>query len=120
MDLIKEKPSVPKPSEAFYILCNNIDTPLFIRCDCTFSYGREDKDYHFSLPVKIKDDEMFDEARGIRFVKLQQDKILWENYIDLVEKDLMIHRVKYAQETKCSADLPLSLLKLAKNISKRT
>jgi hypothetical protein len=108
----------PKPSEVFLILCRIEDSLLF-HCDCSFLYRREDKKANFLLPVKVED-ELFDEIRGVRFVKLGQDKILWENSVDLVETDVMVHRVRFTHEGKCSADLPQKLVKQAKAISRRT
>lgn len=107
-----------KPSEGFLELCN-LEASFVFRCDCSFSYRREDEDVHFPLPVQIED-ELFDEIRGVRFVKLQQNKILWENFLDLVETDLMVHRIKFAHEGKFSVDLPQKLLKQAKAISQKT
>ena len=71
------------------------------------------------MPIKFEG-EIFDEVRGLKFVKLEQDKILWENSVDLVETDLMLHRVRFAQEGKCSLDLPRKLLLRARDISLRT
>lgn len=107
-----------KPSEQFLKLCGLEDSFLF-RCDCSFSYRRGDKEVYFPLPVEIED-ELFDEVRGVRFVKLQQDKILMENSLDLVETDVMVHRVRFAHEGKFSVDLPQKLLKQAKTISRKT
>jgi len=107
-----------KPSEGFLELCNLEDSFVF-HCACSFSYRREDEDVHFPLPVQIED-ELFDEIRGVRFVKLQQNKILWENSLDLVETDLMVHRIRFAHEGKFSVDLPQKLLKQAKAISQKT
>jgi len=107
-----------KPSEIFLNLCNMKESLLF-RCYCSFLYRREDEKIYFSLPIKI-DYELFDEVRGIRFVKLQDNKILWENSLDLVETDLMIHRIQFVHEGKCSTDLPRKLLKQAKVISRKT
>ena len=107
-----------KPSEGFLELCNLEDSFVF-RCDCSFSYRRGDKEVYFPLPIKIED-ELFDEVRGVRFVKLQQDKILMENSLDLVETDVMVHRVRFAHEGKFSVDLPQKLLKQAKTISQKT
>jgi hypothetical protein len=107
-----------KPSEVFLSLCSMKDSFLF-HCYCSFLYSREDKEEYFLLPIKV-DYELFDEVRGIRFVKLQDDKILWENSLDLFETDLMIHRIKFVHEGKCSTDLPQKLLKQAKVISRKT
>lgn len=107
-----------KPSEVFLNLCHTEDSFLF-HCDCLFLYGREDEEVNFALPVKLEDG-LFDEIRGVRFVKLQQDKILWENSIDLIETDVMTHRVRFTREGKCSADLPQRLLRQAKAISRDT
>lgn len=108
-----------KPSEVFLNLCHMEDSLLF-RCDCLFFYNRKkDEEMYFPLPIKL-DHELFDEVRGIRFVKLQNDKILWENSLDLVETDLMVHRIKFVHEGKCSTDLPRKLLKQAKVISRKT
>ncbi len=108
----------PKPSEQFIKICSLEDLFLF-RCDCSFSYKRGDKEVHFPLPIEIED-ELFDEIRGVRFVKLRQDKILMENFLDLIETDLMVHRVRFAHEGKFSVDLPQKLLKQAKSISRKT
>lgn len=107
-----------KPSEIFLNLCNMKESFLF-HCYCSFLYSREDEEKYFLLPIKL-DHELFDEVRGIRFVKLQNDKILWENSLDLVETDLMVHRIKFVHEGKCSTDLPRKLLKQAKVISRKT
>ena len=107
-----------KPSEGFLKLCDLEDSFLF-RCDCSFSYKRGDKEVHFPLPIQLEDG-LFDEIRGVRFVKLQQDKILWENSLDLIEIDLMVHRIRFAREGKFSMDLPQKLLKQAKAISRET
>lgn len=118
MPKLKVETTSPKPSEGFLQLCN-LDTSLLFRCDCAFTYRRGDEGVNFPLPVKI-DDELFDEIRGVRFVKLEKDKILLENSLDLVETDLMIHRIKFAHEGKCSLDLPQRLLRQARTISRRT
>jgi len=107
-----------KPSEGFLKLCNLEDSFVF-HCTCSFSYRREDKEVHFLLPIQVED-ELFDEIRGVRFVKLQQNKILWENSLDLVETDLMVHRIRFVHEGKFSVDLPQKLLKQAKAISQKT
>jgi hypothetical protein len=112
------KPSSSKVSEIFLRLCR-VESLLLFRCDCSFSYRREEKGIYFPLPIKIED-ELFDEVRGIKLVKLQQDKILLENYVDLVEPNLMIHRVKFLHEGKCTIDLPQKLLRQARKISKST
>ncbi|MDH5695378.1 MAG: hypothetical protein OEZ00_02040 [Dehalococcoidia bacterium] len=112
------KPTTPKPSEVFLRVCN-LETSLVFRCDCSFIYKREGEGVYFPLPIKLED-ELFDEIRGVRLVKLQQDKILLENFIDLVEPDVMIHRIKFAHEGKCSVDLPQRLLRRAKTISRNT
>lgn len=118
MPKLKVETTTIKPSEAFLQLCN-LDTSLLFRCGCSFFYRRGDEGIQFVLPIKI-DDEMFDEVRGLRFVKLQQDKILLENSVDLIETDLMIQRIKFAHEGKCSVDLPQRLLRQARRISLRT
>ena len=115
--LISETTS-PKPSEQFIKICSLEDFFLF-RCDCSFSYRRGDKEVYFPLPIEIEDG-LFDEIRGVRFVKLQHDKILMENFLDLIETDLMVHRVRFAHEGKFSVDLPQKLLKQAKSISRKT
>lgn len=107
-----------KPSDGFLELCKLEDSFVF-HCDCSFLYSRGDEEGYFPLPIKI-DHELFDEVRGIRFVKLQHDKILWENSLDLIETDLMVHRIKFVHEGKCSTDLPQKLLKQAKAISQKT
>jgi len=112
------EPTSLKPSEGFLQLCN-VETSFSFRCDCSFLYSRGDKKEFFPLPIKI-DHELFDEVRSIRFVKLQNDKILWENSLDLIETDLMVHRIKFVHEGKCSTDLAQKLLKQAKAISQKT
>jgi hypothetical protein len=112
------KPTTSKPSEVFLLVCN-LETSLVFHCDCSFSYKREDEGIHFLLPVKIED-ELFDEIRGVRFVKLQQDRILLENSLDLVEPNLMVHRVRFTHEGRCSVDLPQKLFKQARTISRKT
>ena len=107
-----------RPSDIFLQLCN-LETPLFLRCDCSFLYRREDKVVYFPLPLKFEG-ETYDEVRGIRFVKLEQNKVLWENSLDLIEPDRMIHRIKFAHESRCSIDLPQKLLRRAKDVSRRT
>lgn len=108
----------PKPSEQFLKLCSLRSVFLF-RCDCSFSYSRSDEDVHFALPIKLED-ELFDEIRGLRFAKIHKGKILMENSVDLVETDLMTHRVRFAQESSFTADLPQKLLKQAREISRKT
>lgn len=105
-----------KPSEVFVNLCHMEDS-LFFRCDCSFIYKGEET--YFPLPIKLED-KLFDEIRGIRLVKLQQGKILLENFIDLVEPDVMIHRIKFVHEGRCSVDLPQRLLRRARTISLNT
>jgi hypothetical protein len=112
------KPTTPKASEAFLQICK-LETSSLFRCDCSFSYRREEKEVHFALPIKVEDD-LFDEIRGIRLVKLQQDKILLENFMDLVEPNLMIYRIKFLHEGRCSADLPQKLLRQARTISRKS
>lgn len=116
--VLKSASKTLKPSEVFLNLCRLEDAFLF-HCDCSFLYTREDEEVNFALPVKIENG-LFDEIRGVRFVKLQQDKILWENSIDLIETDVMVHRVRFTHEGKCSADLPQRLLRQAKAISRGT
>lgn len=108
-----------KPSDQFIKLCE-LEGLFLFRCDCSFSYRRGDKEVYFPLPIQLEKDGLFDEIRGVRFVKLQQDKMLMENSLDLVETDLMVHRVRFAQESKFTMDLPQKLLKQAKDISKST
>jgi len=115
---LKIKPTSPTPSEGFLQLCSQ-ETSLLFRCTCSFLYRRGDEGIQFVLPIKI-DDELFDEVRAIRFVKLQQDKILLENSLDLIEDDLMVHRIMFVHEGKCSVGLPQKLLKQARAISQRT
>ncbi len=107
-----------KCSDAFSYLCN-IKVDLLYRCDCIFSYAKEDDIVPFVLPVEAGN-KIFDEIRGIRFVKLDNEKILWENSIDLPEIDRMTHRVKFAIDSKCNFDLPRTLLKRAREISRKT
>lgn len=118
MPILRIGPTRQKPSEAFLKLCHLEDSFVF-HCDCSFSYTRKDEEVNFPLPVKLEDG-LFDEIRGVRFVKLRQDKILWENSVDLIETDVMVHRVRFTHEGKCSADLPQKLLRQAKAISRRT
>lgn len=115
---LRVEPTSPKPCEAFLQVCN-LEIPLVFRCDCSFFYKREDKEIYFALPIKLED-ELFDEIRGIRLVKLQQDKIMLENFVNLVEPGVMIHRIKFVHEGRCSADLPQRLLRRAKAISRNT
>jgi hypothetical protein len=114
----KVETTSPKPSEAFTQLCN-LEGSFLFHCDCAFTYKRGDEGINFPLPIQI-DDELFDEIRGVRFVKLEQNKILLENSLDLIEADLMMHRIKFAHEGKCSVDLPQRLLRQARRISRRT
>jgi hypothetical protein len=118
--ILRERPveTALKPSEAFSTLCK-LEKALLVHCDCSFLYKRNDEHVTFLLPLKM-DGEIYDEIRGIKFVKLQEDKILWENSVDLIDLDSMIHRVKFAQESKCSWDLPQELLRRARDISRKT
>lgn len=118
MPKLKVKITSPKPSEAFMQLCN-LESSFLFRCDCALTYRRGDEGVNFPLPIQL-DDELFDEIRGVRFVKLEQNKILLENSLDLVETDLMIHRIRFAHEGKCSVDLPQRLLRQARTISRKT
>ncbi len=115
---IEEEPTSLKPTQAFLQLCNLKSNFLF-RCDCSFYYRRDEKGIYFQLPIKIEGG-IFDEVRGIRFVKLEKGNILLQNSVDLVENDLIIHRVRFAQEERCSLDLPQKLLMRARDISIRT
>lgn len=110
--------STTKASDIFLHLCN-LETDLLLRCDCLFSYAREDKKVPFFLPVEV-DWELFDEMRGVRLVKLENERILWENSLNLVDKNTLTHRVKFATDAKCSLDLPQKLLRRARDISRKT
>lgn len=110
--------STTKASDIFLHLCN-LETDLLLRCDCLFSYAREDNKVPFFLPVDV-DWELFDEMRGVRLVKLENERILWENSLDIVDNNTLTHRVKFAIDAKCSLDLPQKLLRRARDISRKT
>lgn len=110
--------SRPKVSDAFARICD--EKQVLFRCECLFSYKREEDTVPFALPIELKDYKMFDEIRGMRLVKLENEKILWENSLDLPDIDTMTHRVKFAIDSKCNIDLPNLLLKRAKEISSKT
>lgn len=110
--------STTKASDIFPHLCN-LETDLLLRCDCLFSYAREDEKVPFFLPVEV-DWEIFDEMRGVRLVKLEKERILWENSLNLVDNNTLTHRVKFAIDAKCSLDLPQKLLRRARDISRKT
>ena len=117
-DWFSEEPTKLKPTEAFLELCK-IDTTFFFRCDCLFYYRKGESDVYFQLPIKL-DGDLFDEIRGVKLVKMEQNNILWQNSVDLIETNMMTHRVRFAQEGYCSLDLPLKLLMRARDISIRT
>lgn len=110
--------SSPKASEVFQKLCR-LDVTFSFHCSCTFLYKREDRKVSFILPFHVED-ELFDEVRGLRFVKIEQEKILWENTLNLIDPNLMEHRIKFLHEGKCSEDLPQKLLNRAVTISLKT
>lgn len=107
-----------KVSDVFSYICNIKDALLF-QCDCVFSYDRKDKFVPFVLPIKV-DYQMFDELRGLRFVKLENEKIIWENSINIPNTDTMTHRVRFAIDSRCHLDLPKTLLTRAREISRKT
>ena len=117
-DWFSEELTKLKPTEAFLKLCK-IDTTFFFRCDCLFYYRKGESDIYFQLPIKL-DGDLFDEIRGVKFVKMEQNNILWQNSVDLIEPNMMTHRVRFAQEGYCSLDLPRRLLMRAREISIRT
>src|SRR3990172_1608674 len=108
-----------KVSDVFTYLCDEKRELLF-RCECLFSYKREVETSLFTLPIDLQDYKMFDQLRGMRLVKLENEKILWENSIDLPDMDTMTHRVKFAVDSTCNLELPNLLHKRAKEISRKT
>lgn len=107
-----------KVSDVFSYICS-IKNDLLFQCDCIFSYNRKDKVVPFVLPIKV-DYQMFDELRGLRFVKLENEKVIWENAINIPNIDTMTHRVKFAIDSRCHLDLPKILLTRAREISRKT
>lgn len=111
-------PTTLKPSEGFLHICK-LESPLLFRCDCSFTYTQAAEKVPFYLPIQMED-EFFNEIRGVKLVKLEHGKILWENYLDLIESDKMTHRIKFARYVNCTSDLPQKLLRQAKEISLKT
>lgn len=105
----------PKPTEVFLQLCN-LETSFLFRCDCLFSHKRGQEGVQFPLPMKITGDA-FTEIRGLRLVRTEQGKIVYEKSLDLVDSDTLTNRIKFVHEGRCSVELPLKLLQRAKQIS---
>jgi hypothetical protein len=102
----------PKALEYFVTLCES-DKILLFKCISVFMHKRDDKDSFFMLPLRLPEQPSsgsYDEIRGIRIVKLKDNKIVVENSFDLIEESTITQTVKFAYEAKFALDLPQTIL----------
>lgn len=92
---------------------------LTFEVDTNFHYSEKKFKSRVLLPIKLSDDDLFDEVRGLRLVKLAEGKKLFSLIIDCPNNEDYYHTVYFSYVGNISETLPKLVLEEAVNISKR-
>ena len=96
-----------------------IKTKLTFEVDADFKYSGKKFISRMKLPIKLSDEEHFDEVRGLRLVKLAEGKKLFSLIIDRPNNEEFYHTVYFSYVGNMTKTLPMLILEEAVNISKR-
>jgi hypothetical protein len=102
----------------YYIKLCDLDLNLLFRCETNF-INRRDEGTFIPFPMKVPPqsaNSSFDEIRGMRIAKVKDNKILMENYMDLVDDNTLSQTIKFAYEAKFTLDLPLTIIQESRKL----
>ncbi len=97
----------------------NIKKNLTFEVTAQFGYPVKKFKSRIALPIKLADDEIFDEVRGMRLVKLADGKNLFTLIVDRPDNKNIYHVVVFSYVGNISDTLPKTIFDEAISISKR-
>jgi hypothetical protein len=113
------EPSELQPLDKMLGCLLQIKTKLTFEVDADFKYSGKKFISRMKLPIKLSDDDHFDEVRGLRLVKLAEGRKLFTIIIDRPNNEEFYHTVLFSYVGNMSETLPGLILEEAVNISKR-
>lgn len=119
---VKQLPKkVPKVGELIDIL-SNLRQEVTFNCSVTFQFGkREPTSSVVILPIRISRLKAlpFDEVRGLRFVKLEGNKILYSVIHDLTSEGALQQNIGFSHSANFTGALADNILHKATDISRK-
>lgn len=112
---------VPKVGQLIDIL-SNLKREVAFDCSVTFQFGkREPASSVVVLPLRISRLATipFDEVRGLRFVKLDGNKILYSVILDLTSEGVLRQNIVFSHSSNFSITLADNILRKATDISRK-
>jgi hypothetical protein len=112
---------LPKVEQLIDVL-SNIRQEATFNCSVTFQFGkREPASSVVVLPIRISRSATipFDEVRGIRLVKLEDNKILYSVILDLTSEGALHQNIGFSHSANFSRTLVDDILHKATDISRK-
>ena len=109
-----------KPMEKLFDCLTEIDKEIIFDVKAFFSYS--DSKYTttiVNLPIKLENNDYFDEIRGVRFTKSQDDKIAYSVTVDRPGNKNIFTNLFFQYVGKMDKELPKNIIKYSNEISRR-
>ena len=112
---------VPKVAQLIDIL-SNLKEKVAFDCSATFQFSKRERVLSpvVTLPIRISPAETlpFDEVRGLRFVKLEGNKILYSVILDLTSEGALNQSIGFSHPSNFSTNLADDILRKSTDISR--